>query len=346
MTQRPEISPSTAPAAPQRRRLGRGLDSLISTPVRVEIPQPNGSSSADRDVRNRDSDAARSAAAPTAVTDDAQQNTPNGITAIAVTEIAPNRNQPRQQFDETALAALAESIRADGLMQPIVVRRAQPGSGAAFELIAGERRWRAAQRIGLQRVPAIIREVDDRTATELALIENLQREDLNPIERAEAFQLLADRYSLTHDQIGNRVGLDRTSISNLIRLNNLDMFTKDAVRSGRLSLGHARALLSISDAAQRTRLARRVIEMGWSVRELERHTQQATAGSRERSTHDQVAAAHRRDLEKRLGEHLGTKVHIVTARKKGAGRIIVEFFSLDQFEGLMERMGYRSDDSP
>jgi ParB family chromosome partitioning protein len=345
-----------APAsAPQRRRLGRGLDSLVSTPVRIEIPR-TGESEHAADARGGRPISPPGPASSRGVDHGGPESSypesshaapshaaPAGISLVAVADISPNRNQPRQQFDETALNALAESIRADGLMQPIVVRRSA-NVATQFELIAGERRWRAAQRIGLQRVPAVIRDVDDRAATVLALIENLQREDLNPIERAEAFEHLAGQYGMTHEQIGARLGLDRASVSNLIRLNKLDMFTKDAVRAGGLSLGHARALLAIADEGERARLARRALQLGWSVRELERQTQHA--GTRERSAENQVAAANRRDLERRLGEHLGTKVRIVTARKKGAGRVVIDFFSFDQFEGLMERMGYRSDDSP
>jgi ParB family chromosome partitioning protein len=338
----------TPASAPQRRRLGRGLDSLVSTPVRIEIPRAGEGEHAAETRGGRPMSPPGHASLRGVDQDgrpDPSHPAPAGISLVAVADISPNRNQPRQQFDETALSALAESIRADGLMQPIVVRRSS-NVATKFELIAGERRWRAAQRIGLQRVPAVIRDVDDRVATELALIENLQREDLNPIERAEAFEHLAEQYAMTHEQIGARLGLDRASVSNLIRLNKLDMFTKDAVRAGGLSLGHARALLAIVDEGERTRLARRALQLGWSVRELERQTQQAAAGTRERSADNHVAAANRRDLERRLGEHLGTKVRIVTARKKGAGRVVIDFFSFDQFEGLMERMGYRSDDSP
>jgi ParB family chromosome partitioning protein len=255
--------------------------------------------------------------------------------------IRPNPSQPRQEFDETALASLAESIRTAGVMQPIVVRRDPAGDG--FLLVAGERRWRAATRIALPTIPAVVREVDDRQAAEWALIENLQREDLNPLERARAFARLIDEYDLTHQEIAESVGLDRSSVSNHLRLLELEEPIQAAVGAGHLSLGHAKALLSITNSEARTTTAARAIRDGWSVREVERRAK--TAGRKTPTKAPRPAAdlpANLKDLERRLEEHLGTRVRIRTAGK-GRGRVIIEYFDLDQFDGLLQHLGMTYD---
>jgi ParB family chromosome partitioning protein len=262
-----------------------------------------------------------------------------------VEQVIANRRQPRTDFDDTALSALAESIRTAGLMQPIMVRP----HGSGFELIAGERRWRAAKLIGLKSIPAVVRPVDDQTAAELAIIENVQREDLNPIERAKALRRLADEFSLTHQQIAEKVGLDRASVSNLLRLSDLDPSTSEHVRAGRLSQGHAKALLGIVDVSARSQLAARAMKEEWSVRELERRVQLVQKGGAvvprgTTTTPKDVTArdANVADLERQLAEHLGTRVRIQLGRKKGSGRLTVDFYSLDQFDGLMQKMGFGS----
>lgn len=230
-------------------------------------------------------------------------------------------------------------------MQPVVVRPIDSG----FELVAGERRWRAAKRIGLESIPAVIRDVDEQGAAELALIENIQREDLNAMERAIALRRLADDYSLTHQEIADKVGLDRTSVTNLLRLADLDGATASLVRLNLISQGHAKALLAIADPVGRARLAQQVADEGWSVRELERRIQQLQRStgmqrdaSEDPSANDITARdANVADLERQLAEYLGTKVAIQLGRKKGSGRLILDFYSLDQFDGLMQRMGFR-----
>jgi ParB family chromosome partitioning protein len=269
--------------------------------------------------------------------------------SIAVTDITPNLRQPRQDFDPAAIQSLAESIRAAGLMQPIIVRprRDKGPEGAAYELVAGERRWRAVMLLGMERVPAIVREIDDRTAAEWALIENVQREDLNPIERCAAVQRLIDEFGLTHQELGERLGLDRASISNLLRLCDLDSFTRDAVRTRRLSQGHAKALLGVSKIELRHSLARAAIASGWSVRELERRVQHALqpvpSSASQPGPGAPRASAHLASLEKRLSEHLGTRVALQLGRRKGTGRLIVDFYSLDQFDGLLARLGFSNE---
>ncbi len=265
------------------------------------------------------------------------------IRDLPVEQIVPNRRQPRTDFDDKSLRSLADSISQAGLMQPILVRPTATG----FELVAGERRWRAAKLLGLPVIPAIIRPLDDQRAAELALIENIQREDLNPMERAVALRRLATDFSMTHQQIADKVGLDRASVSNLLRLSDLDSQTAELVRAGKLSQGHAKALLAVSDIGARADLAARSIASEWSVRELERQVQQAqrakhAGGKGEAAGADTHSArtANVADLERQLAQHLGTKVSVQLGRKKGSGRLVLEFYSLDQFDGLMQKLGF------
>lgn len=246
------------------RKLGRGLSSLLGAPVQIQAAGLSAGPAARQTAPELVLEVKEPSADGTA------------LQSIPVEQVVPNRRQPRTDFDNTSLAALAESIKTAGLMQPIMVRP----SGSGFELIAGERRWRAAKLIGLKLIPAVVRAVDDQTAAELAIIENVQREDLNPIERAKALRSLADEFALTHQQIAEKVGLDRTSVSNLLRLSELDASTSDHVRAGRLSQGHAKALLGVADVAARAQLAARAMKEEWSVRELERRVQLTQKGAR------------------------------------------------------------------
>jgi len=338
-------SETVSPATSIRRKLGRGLGSLISAPVRVDLPgQPERST--DRPAAfDRTSISAPMVKSPSSA-ELVNEPSEMGICLLALDEIRPNPRQPRQHFDEDALNSLANSIKSSGLMQPIVVRprpgAAGAGGLAGFELIAGERRWRAAQIAGLLRIPAVVRQIDDKSAAELSLVENLQREDLNPLERAEAFRRLIEEFGLTHQEVAERIGLDRTSVTNHLRLNELDEFTKDAVRAGRLSLGHAKALLVITNVEARSELAGLALRQGWSVRELERRTKQEQSSGQAARIGKPVPAAlpHLSDLQKQLCQHLGTKVHLRPGRTKGSGKLIIEFYTLDQFEGLMRRMQF------
>ncbi|MEE9129206.1 MAG: ParB/RepB/Spo0J family partition protein [Phycisphaerales bacterium] len=319
-----------------RRRLGRGLDSLMSTPVQIETkPQPA-------------SDQRSSPATAEAVLRTGQVQPPGsarketgGIQMIPTDEIHPNPNQPRKHFDEASLRSLAASIRSAGLMQPIVVR---PGLAGGFQLVVGERRWRAAQLIRLSPLPTIVRELDDQTATTWALIENVQREDLNPIERAEAFCQLIDEHGLTHQELADRVGVNRSSVTNFLRLLELDEASRAAVRGERLTVGHAKALLAITNLVQRRRLAEAAIRQAWSVRELERRVGQlSNRTAAGRAGQHSAVDPHLQDLQRQLGAHLGTKVTIQEGKKKGTGRLIIDFYGLDQFDGLMQRLGFVSE---
>lgn len=316
------------------RKLGRGLSALLGNPVQI---QATGISSALAPRPGPFVPTADASVAPEA------PESESGLKSIPVEQIVANRRQPRLDFDDSALSALADSIKSAGLMQPIMVRP----SGSGYELIAGERRWRAAKLIGLKQIPAVVRAVDDQTAAELAIIENVQREDLNPIERAQALRRLADEFALTHQQIADKVGLDRASVSNLLRLSDLDPSTSEHVRAGRLSQGHAKALLAVVDVSMRSQFAASAMKDEWSVRELERRIQLAQKGGaivpRATTTSPKEVTARDAnvaDLERQLADHLGTRVRIQLGRKKGSGRLTVEFYSLDQFDGLMNKMGF------
>lgn len=255
---------------------------------------------------------------------------------VAVADVHPNRYQPREAMDEGELEALSASIRRSGLMQPIVVRHA-PGGG--YELIAGERRWRAAQRAGLVRVPALVRDLDDRTAAEWALVENTQRADLNPVERARAYKRLHEEFGMTQEEIAEAAGVQRPTVANLMRLLELDEEILGMVRDGRLSAGHAKALLTESNHELRLQHAVRCVRGGWSVRrtehEVSRRDERAGPVQGASGRHELAV----RDLERRLSEHFGTRVHLRTDRSGTKGRLTIEFFDLDHFDGLMNKLG-------
>jgi len=250
-----------------------------------------------------------------------------------VDRIWPNPNQPRKEFDETALNELAQSMKRDGLIQPVVVRPAR--ETGQYELIAGERRWRAAQVAGLLKVPAIVREVADDHVLELALIENLQREDLNPVEAAMAFRSLIDELGLTQQEVGERVGKDRASIANLLRILNLPAAVRDQIKTGEVSVGHAKVLLSVANTELQRRLAERIVREGLTVRQLEAIVKRlgsgptANAPSRPAERDPNVVAA-----EERLQSALGTKVAIVPGKK--GGRLEVHYYSDEELERLYQ----------
>lgn len=333
---------TTPKIKPPKRRLGRGLGSLIGSTAPVEVRQTPTVTIASASS----SDGFDSANEQTTTQSSDHLLEEGGLTMLAVEVIEPNPHQPRQEIDQPSLAKLADSIKSAGLMQPVVVRRKSDGAGG-YELIAGERRWRAAQLAGATRVPALIREADDQTSAELALIENMHREDLNPMDRAHAFDRLSARFGLTHKAIAELSGIDRSSVTNHLRLLELDPFSQAAVRNGELSLGHAKVLLTETTEQRREELGRSTVQHNWSVRELER--QIAKGKSTDRSTgaaHPSSGPqrpAHLDDLERSLAEHLGTRVDIRTGSKKGSGQLIISFFDLEQFDGLLAKMQFNSD---
>jgi ParB family transcriptional regulator, chromosome partitioning protein len=262
--------------------------------------------------------------------------------------VRPNKYQPRSTIDPGALARLADSLRQSGVMQPIAVRRITPVGQTKYELVAGERRWRAAALAGLDRVPAVVHDLSDEESAQWAVVENLQREDLNPIERATAFRVLCDTFGLSQAEVAQRVGLDRTSVTNLLRLMDLPDKVRDMVADGRLSAGHGKALLAVQDEGRMARLAERASAEGWSVRRLETATQTPAGGVGETGLAEEFtpAAANPHTLnllalERQLGEHLGTKVKISADRGGKKGRLTIEFYGLDHFDGLMARLGFQ-----
>ncbi len=290
----------------RRSGLGRGLDALIP-----------GSQDADEEVP------AGPAAGP-------------GLTDLAVAEIEPNPNQPRSQFDEDALASLAASIRELGVLQPILVR---PVDGR-YELIAGERRWRAARRAGLDRIPAVIRTIDDSTSLEQAVVENLHRQDLNPLEEAGAYQQLVEDFGLTQEEIARRVGRSRSSVANILRLFQLPPSVQRMVRDGQLSAGHARGLLGSPDRAFQEALARRAVEQSLTVRDVEEAVRKRQAGE---SSKGGKAAKPPADpgrtrppgileLEGLLTDRLDTRVLVTMGAKRG--KVVIDFATVEDLERI------------
>lgn len=254
------------------------------------------------------------------------------IQEIAVTDIAPNPGQPRREFNQEQLEELAASLREHGVLEPVIVR----SKGSGFELVVGERRWRAAHLAGLAVIPALVRDLDDREAMELALVENLQREDLNPMEEAEAFRRLSVEYGLTQEEIAARVGKRRSTVANRMRLLELDDNLQGEVRKGRLSAGHARAILGISDEAKRQEVAQRVVNEGLSVRAVEKLARQETTKPTRGRRRTKVDESQRelRVLEEELQTRLGTRVRIV--RQGEQGRIEIEFYSDEDITRIYE----------
>jgi ParB family chromosome partitioning protein len=256
---------------------------------------------------------------------------------VATELVRPNPSQPRRSFDEASLEALADSVREQGVLQPVLLR---PRAGGTYELVAGERRWRAARLAGLDRVPALVQERDDATTLEVALVENMAREDLNPVEEARAVAALVEELGLTREEVGRRVGRSRVAISNLLRLLDLPDEALALLESGRLSEGHGRALLLAEDQADRRRLARSASEGGWSVRVTEQRAREANAApsagttSRARVHPDQAAAAS--EIADALGGALGTEVRV---RPRGTGyKVELAVESLDDALALARRV--------
>jgi ParB family chromosome partitioning protein len=283
-----------------------------------------------RKVLGRGLEALISGESATAATEGRAPNA--GVIELSVDMIAPNPFQPRTRFDEASLKELSDSIRATGIIQPLLVRRVSAGD---YQLVAGERRLRAAQLTGLARVPVIVREFDDRAMMELALIENIQREDLNPIDEAKAFQALIEKVGLTHEQPSERVGKQRTTISNAIRLLGLPPEVMDMVSRGTLSSGHARAVLGLENRGDQLAAARYVASKGFSVRRTESFVRrkQRTATSRPRAT----KLAGLSEWETKLQQRFATHVSISPGRK--GGKVEFEFYSQEDLERLLEAWG-------
>ena len=248
--------------------------------------------------------------------------------------LRPNKFQPRTHIDDERIEELSRSIRSNGIIQPIVVRSVDKG----YEIIAGERRWRAAQRAGLLKVPVVVREIPEDRLLAVALIENIQREDLNPIEEAVAYRRLSDEFHLTQEQIADAVGKDRSSIANYVRLLRLPQEVRGSVASNALSMGHARALLALADEAAQLRVAREIISRSLSVRDTEALVKKATAPEEKKP--EKTVDVHTRAAEEKLKLALGTRARIVH-RGKGKGRIEIEFVSEAELQRLYELLAER-----
>jgi ParB family chromosome partitioning protein len=254
---------------------------------------------------------------------------------IPVSRIQANAYQPRREFDPEALKELAGSIKSNGMLTPVLVRR----SGTGFELIAGERRLRASKEAKLETIPAIVREVSEDEMLELAVVENLQRDDLNAMELARAYAMMVRKFGLSHEEVATRMSVSRPAVVNTLRLLDLPEPVQELVASGKITAGHARAILSLSNEKARVELAREVMERGLSVREAEAWAGQdeprASSGSNRKVAADRPA--HLKPLEEKLREVLGTKVKIVEGKRKG--KIMIEFYSNDDFERILDIMG-------
>ncbi|MCS7049076.1 MAG: ParB/RepB/Spo0J family partition protein [Verrucomicrobiae bacterium] len=261
------------------------------------------------------------------------------VQQIALDRIEPNRLQPRMTFDETSLRELADSIRQRGVMQPVLVRPLD-GVAGRYELIAGERRWRAAREAGLTMVPALVRIVSDEEALELALIENLQREDLNPIEEARAYRQLTTQFRLTQEQVAEKVGRSRAAVANAMRLLELPEEVQSWVANGQLSVGHAKAILGLSIAEEQRLVAQRVLREGLTVRETERLVEQLKGQTSRPGRLGAVTVAdpHVKAIEERLRDRLSTAVR-VRHTKAGKGRIVIEYYNNEDLARLLSLLG-------
>lgn len=261
------------------------------------------------------------------------------VQQLGIGDIRPSRFQPRRVFAEESLAELVESIRAKGIFQPLIVRRS--GSGSGYELIAGERRWRAAQKLSLVRVPAIVRQATDQQVLEFALIENLQRAELDPVEEADGYATLIESFGLKQEEVAERVGKNRATVANALRLRSLPSEVRDLLRSKQLTVGHAKAILGLSEPAAQTAVAREAVKRGLSVRQAEALVRRQTSGTRGRKKNRRANEADWRDLELKLQRATGTRARIVGTADNG--RIELPYTSAAELERLSTHLGVRTD---
>lgn len=287
-----------------RKALGKGLHALLparnSAPVATPAPVPAGN-----------------------------------VQSLPIDRLSPNPNQPRRDFDAAALAELTQSIERDGVIQPIIVRKA---GATEYQIIAGERRWRAAKAAGLQEVPTIVRTADDQQVLELALVENIQREDLNPIELAVAFHRMASELGMSHDQIGHKTGKERTTITNAVRLLQLPAAIQQMIAAKQLSSGHARALLKFDSEQTQMEIAGKCVAEGWSVRQIEEFTRPAEPRRKEKTKPNPAPVdPNVKFAVQELERVLGTRVRIVE-RASGAGRIEIDYFNSDDLSRIYDEI--------
>ena len=300
------------------KHLGRGLQSLLSPIISIESetnlssPERISSSKFPIDKELRDS-----------------------FKEISLDKIRPNPYQVRTVWNEQDLADLAESIKANGVIQPIIVRPDIDG----YQIIAGERRYRASKMASLETIPALVRQASDEQLHEWALVENIHRVDLNPIERAKAYRDYLNTFSLTQTEASERLGEDRSVVANYLRLLDLPQEIKQMLVDGKLAMGHARAILALPTDEMRRKLANRAMAGRLSVREVEKLVRRYLAGTGKENKNIRIKQPHIIDLERKLAEQLGTKVNVETKKNGQKGKIIIEFYSLDEFDGIIERLG-------
>ena len=265
---------------------------------------------------------------------ESRENGPAKNTELLIDEISPNRFQPRKYFDDNKLEELVASIRENGVLQPILVQKSDTG----YELVVGERRWRASKKAGLKKIPALIREVTDAQALELAIIENIHRQDLNPIEEADAYARLADEFALTQEMIAKKVGKSRTAVTNTLRLLKLSRNIKEDLISGKISMGHARALLGLDNAGQREALRKEIFKQDLTVRQTEsRVSRLKQSVSKKPVSLVSKKNIFIKDLEKEFERRLGTKVDIKPAKK--GGKLVVTYYSDDDLDRIKDLIG-------
>lgn len=297
-------------AAPKSRGLGKGLDLMI--------PNLVGETKEKKETVKKQ-----------------EQSAEKGPeTFVKITRVEPNREQPRKHFDEDALQELADSIKQFGLLQPILVQ----GRKDYYEIIAGERRWRAAKLAGLKEVPVIIKNYTEQEIVEIALIENIQREDLNPIEEAQAYKKLLTEFNLKQDEVAERVSKSRAAVTNSIRLLKLGEKVQQMVIDDMISTGHARALLAVEDLDEQYNLAQKIFDEKLNVREVEKLVKNLHKAPKQKKTDDKTLQVIYQDIEEKLKQKLGTKVSIA-AKGEGAGKIEIEFYSHEDLDRLIDMMG-------
>ena len=294
-----------------KRGLGKGLDSLIPTNVMMES-----------EVKHA-----------TVSTASSPEEGKDGTLMVKLSKVEPNREQPRKNFDEDSLQELAESLKQFGMLQPILVQN----RGDYYEIIAGERRWRAAKIAGLKEVPVIVRELTDQEIVEISLIENIQREDLNPIEEAQAYKRLLTEFHLKQDEVAERVSKSRTAVTNSMRLLKLCDEVQKMVVDDMISTGHARALISIEDPEEQYLIAQKIFDEKLSVREVEKLVKNLHKPAKVKKAEDKTLQAIYQEISERLKQSLSTKVS-VSAKQNGAGKIEIEFYNHEDLERLLERI--------
>jgi ParB family transcriptional regulator, chromosome partitioning protein len=347
----PSTSQQSQKNSQPKKRLGRGLGSLLTTGAadfeevttqEDKLPQPPA-----KEVNSKPKPAAELPPVPSksslkaepkqeTVEEKASQisniDISQRVWSLAIEKVVPNKKQPRKDFDKEALEELAQSIRSQGIIQPITVRKIDSG----YEIIAGERRWRASQLAGLKEIPAIIKNVDDQKVMELALIENLQREDLNPLEEAFGYNLLIEQYELTQAELAEKVGKSRSSVTNSLRILTLPTEVQQMVRSGDLSLGHAKVLLALGDPLRQKILAKKTLQKKWSVRALEKELKTGPAAQSNSIDGLDMGQKLAQQVASKLQTSIGTKVGI--QYKKGRGKLEIHFYSDEELSGLYEKI--------